>query len=165
MGRSFEAHNHAIPGSPVRPEELRQSQYFDALETIREEEHEETDQPDNLSETSDQPDNVQRTSDQLDNDDWIDISDDEEEEEGESEKPKAKRKIGKLVYPESVMRRIKALKKVQCETEKLESQFYRELFYLESDFNRKFRKPIYDRRFEIVNLIDMHGSIGIENFW
>jgi len=38
-----------ISGSPVRPEELKQSQYFDALETIKEEEIDETDANDDVS--------------------------------------------------------------------------------------------------------------------
>ena len=150
------------PGSPVRPEDLRQSQYFDALETIREEEAEEADQPDNASVVSDQPACPGNDAD-TSADDWTDLSDVEEIEEP---KQKQMRKPEKPVYPEPVRRRIRSLKRAQFETEKLEAKFYRQLFYLESEFNLKKKEPILDRRFEIVNHVDGHGgTVGVEDFW
>ena len=80
------------PGSPVRPEDLRQSQYFDALETIREEEAEEADQPDNASVVSDQPACPGNDAD-TSADDWTDLSDVEEVEE-----PKQKQKRKKTFF-------------------------------------------------------------------
>jgi hypothetical protein len=45
-------------------------------------------------------------------------------------------------------------------------RFYRELFYLESEFNQKYKEPIFDKRFEIVNYVDTYGGpIGVEDFW
>jgi len=99
---------------PVTSEELRQSQYFDALETIKEEEPDETDHPDDLSDASDHPDHPADHSD----DDWTDVSDEVEV----TAEPKQKRKRDRLVFPEPVKRRVKALKKIQFETEKLEAR-------------------------------------------
>ena len=153
------------PGSPVRPEELRQSQYFDALETIREEEAEEADLPDDASVVSErrQPGVPENDADvDTSADDWSDVDEDKIEEPEQ----KPKRKPEKPVYPEPVRRRIRALKRMQFETEKLEAKFYRQLFYLESEFNLKHKDPILDRRFEIVNHVDGHGgTVGVEDFW
>ncbi len=96
---------------PVTSEELRQSQYFDALETIKEEEPDETDHPDDLSDSSDHPA-------EHSDDDWTDVSDEAEV----TAEPKQKRKRDRLVFPEPVKRRVKALKKIQFETEKLEAR-------------------------------------------
>ncbi|XP_052824268.1 nucleosome assembly protein 1-like 1 isoform X2 [Octopus bimaculoides] len=52
--------------------------------------------------------------------------------------------------PKCVKRRIKALKKLQFETTKIESDFYEELHSLECKFAEKYA-PFYDKRKDIVN--------------
>ncbi len=158
-----------ILGSPVRPEDLKQSQYFDALETIKEE-IDETDHHHQHVEETDQHHQQQlhmssdEETESESEGDWTDLSD-------EDEKPKFKEnvKIGrghrsKKNLPEVVQRRVKALKKSQFEMEMLEAKFYRELFYLESEFNLTQREPIHEKRNQIINTIDSHG-VRLENFW
>lgn len=52
--------------------------------------------------------------------------------------------------PKSVKRRIKALKKIQFETTKVEAEFYEELHTLECKFAEKYA-PFYTKRKDIVN--------------
>ncbi len=163
-----------ISGSPVRPEELKQSQYFDALETIKEEEIDETDANDDVSTFRRNDISIPEESEADDSaDDWTDVEN--VEDVGDEEKNRRKRKrFRKYSFstsnpPDSVKRRVKALKVLQFEAEKLEAKFYRELFYLESEFNVKQRQPIHEKRNQVVNMLDGHGgsagSHGIEHFW
>ncbi len=163
-----------IAGSPVRPEELKQSQYFDALETIKEEEVDETDANDGVSAFQQHDISIPEESETDDSaDDWTDVEN--VDDVGDEEKNRRKRKkFRKYSFstsnpPDSVKRRVKALKVLQFETEKLEAKFYRELFYLESEFNVKQRQPIHEKRNQVVNMLDGHGgsagSYGIEHFW
>lgn len=52
--------------------------------------------------------------------------------------------------PKSVKRRIKALKKLQYETTKVEAEFYEELHKLECKFAEKYA-PFYNKRKDIIN--------------
>ena len=96
-------------------------------------------------------------------DDWTDFSDDVEKRKFKENKI-GKRNRSKKNLPEVVQRRVKALKKSQFEVEKLEAKFYRELFYLESEFNLTKREPILEKRNQIINKVDSFGG-RLENFW
>ncbi|GAB6025387.1 histone chaperone, variant 2 [Chamberlinius hualienensis] len=52
-------------------------------------------------------------------------------------------------YPTSVKRRINALRKIQLETTKIETQFFQEIIALECKYAQIYR-PHYDKRFQIT---------------
>ena len=145
------------------------------METIREEkEVDETDDAEDVSTSRHNDISIPEDSEDDDDDsvdEWTDIDDVVDEEERNRQKRKKFRKSSFSTSnpTDSVKRRVKALKVLQFETEKLEAKFYRELFYLESEFNVKQRQPLHEKRNQVVNMLDGHGgsagSHGIDNFW
>lgn len=67
-----------------------------------------------------------------------------------------------LSYPPEVRRRIKALKRLQLQTQELEAHFYLEVQQLEAKY-QKLYQPLYDRRRDIIT--GSHEPTDEEAHW
>ena len=65
-------------------------------------------------------------------------------------------------YPPEVKKRIKALKRLQFETQELEAQFYLDVQQLEAKY-QKLYQPLYDRRYNIIT--GSHEPTDEEAHW
>lgn len=147
---------HLLIGQPnqTAPDPIfdKQSQYFDALDTIEEETTDDDDQ-DDLDEAATLVDQ------------WEDISDSYEElVDKNSYKHHKKHNVNKK-YSQSVKQRINSLKVLQLKQKHIEAQFYIDLFELEAKCTNKLKEPLYEERRRIVNCEDAFGDTGIDGFW
>ena len=128
--------------SPEVEEEYFKSQYFDALETLSEDEDE-----NEMTITTD-PDGS--------NEEYEDI---ETEEKLKPILRRQKKNIDIKDMPLSVQRRVKALKQILSQQKKVESEMFKDIHKLEGFFYKMHQNKIYNERLKLVEGMFSHSAI------
>ena len=123
--------------SPAAEEDFK-SQYFDALETLSEDEE-------------DSMDVMIRNKDDSD-DDYEDIGEENDEKPNKMKKKHQKglRQLDTKSLPKSVQRRVKAMKNLLVEQKKIEGEMFKDIHKLEGYFYKMHRNKNYNERQKVV---------------
>ena len=123
--------------SPVAEEDFK-SQYFDALETLSEDEDEE--------DTKMIPKSFEG-----EDSEYEDIEEEEKRVKAVTKKPqKVMKKLNLKTLPRPVQRRVKAMKNLLIEQKKIESEMYKDIHKLEGYFYKMHRNKNYNERQKLV---------------
>ena len=117
--------------SPEREEDFK-SQYFDALETLSEDEEDSTITPLN------------------DDDEYEDIEDEEDQVKTTKRHQKPTKQMNIRSLPKPVQRRVKAMKNLLVEQKKIEGEMFKDIHKLEGYFYKMHRNKNYNERQKLV---------------